>query len=175
MQEAAARHSQRKRKKVLSGGVFWNQCQAVYRIGVDRRADGDARLGISHASLEVATTARSARMRNACLAHKSPLPLQTSLQRLVDTVLRSAQSPEITALVYAAVFIPHHRRDHPEKCHPATHRGWWWQAGRLAGWQLPLHETGDSFPPTLLFPAHHLTAIPFCRLFHASARYRSWV
>lgn len=170
MQEAAARHSQRKRKKVLSGGVFWNQCQAVYRIGVDRRADGDARLGISHASSEVATTARSARMRNACLADKSPLPLQTSLQRLVDTVLRSAQSPEITALVYAAVFIPHHRRDHPEKCHPATHRGWWWQAG-----SYPSTRLATPFLQPCFSPAHHLTAIPFCRLFHASARYRSWV
>lgn len=93
----------------------------MYQIGVDRRADGDARLGISHASLEVATMARSARMRN----RQIPAAVADVVAgRLVDTVLRSAQSPEITALVYAAVFILHHRRDHPEKVSSSHSQGW---------------------------------------------------
>lgn len=106
---------------------FLEPYQAVYRIGVDRRADGNAHLGISHASLEVAAT--GAQRPNAQRLSRRQIPAAVAdvvvvAERLVDTVLRSAQSPEITALVYAAVFIPHHQRDHPEKCHPATQGGW---------------------------------------------------
>lgn len=79
VQEAAARHSQRI-KICLVRWRFLEPYQAVNRIGVNRRADEDARLGVSHASLEVATTTRSARVRNVCLTEKSPLPLHVAAE-----------------------------------------------------------------------------------------------
>lgn len=143
MQEAAARHSQQ--KKNMSCLVRWRfleRCIESASIGGQMETPVLVyptqvwKLQPRRAATECATLVSQTNPRR-CRRRRCR-------ERLVDTVLRSAQSPEITALVYAAVSIPHHRRDHPESViQPATHSGWQ-LVTPPRDWRL--------LPPTLLPP-----------------------